>query len=337
MPGISVVMPVYNTPVKYLEEAVESILNQTFQDFEFIIIDDGSTDETVKQYLNEIQDARVRVLRNEKNIGITKSLNVGLRAAQGKYIARMDSDDISLPMRFEKQYCFMETHPETILCGTNVFEIGNRQRQIHFRIDDKENYRIKLLFYNPGPRHPTVFFRRSMLVENSIEYDERLRYAQDYMLWTRVYSVGDIHCLDEPLLYYRRHDDQVSNARQIEQIQCAVIVLEEQLSQLLDNVGDQDARNHRDYYCSRTISPEAHRWFMRLVRANRRRKVYDRAKFERFVTEMIVRKVYATYDIRWRNPKSYVILLRYLPPIVVLKEAGYRLRARLSKARGGGN
>ena len=98
---ISVVMPTYNTEVSILKEAVDSILNQTFGDFEFIIIDDGSTNNSV-EYLKSLQDQRVKIIRNDTNIGITKSLNIGLRAAKGKYIARMDSDDIAFPDRFEK-------------------------------------------------------------------------------------------------------------------------------------------------------------------------------------------------------------------------------------------
>ena len=123
MVSISVVMPIYNTPVSFLKEAVESILNQTFSDFEFIIIDDGSANE-VKEYLEGLTDPRIRIIRNEKNLGITKSLNIGFHAAKGKYIARMDSDDVSLSERFEKQFMFMETHPDVIMCGTDVEEFG---------------------------------------------------------------------------------------------------------------------------------------------------------------------------------------------------------------------
>lgn len=116
---ISVVMPTYNTEVSILKEAVDSILNQTFGDFEFIIIDDGSTNNSV-EYLKSLQDQRVKIIRNDTNIGITKSLNIGLRAAKGKYIARMDSDDIAFPDRFEIQYAFMESHPDVFVCGAKV-------------------------------------------------------------------------------------------------------------------------------------------------------------------------------------------------------------------------
>ena len=149
MVQISVVMPTYNTPVDILREAVESILWQTFRDFEFIIIDDGSTNESV-DYLNRLEDKRIRLIRNPENISITKSLNISFRAAQGKSIARMDSDDISLPTHFEKQYVFMERHPDVIVCGTNVEGFGAEARITNERISDMEAYRIKALFAYPA-------------------------------------------------------------------------------------------------------------------------------------------------------------------------------------------
>ena len=120
---VSVVMPTYNTAVPVLKAAVDSILNQSFRDFEFIIVDDHSTDGS-EAYLSSLSDPRIRLLRNMEQLGVTKSLNVGLRAAKGRYIARMDSDDISLPERFEKQVAFMESHPDAIACGTGYENIG---------------------------------------------------------------------------------------------------------------------------------------------------------------------------------------------------------------------
>ena len=113
---ISVIMPTYNTPREFLENAIQSILRQTYGDFEFIIVDDCSTDDT-EEYLRSIADSRIRVIRNQTNLGITKSLNIGLREARGEYIARMDSDDIALPERFEKQLKFMQEHQNVIVCG----------------------------------------------------------------------------------------------------------------------------------------------------------------------------------------------------------------------------
>ena len=120
---ISVIMPTYNTELSILKEAVESILTQTVPDFEFIIIDDGSANGS-DEYLNSLRDERIRIIRNPQNIGITKSLNIGLKEATGKYIARMDADDISMPTRFEKQYAYMESHPDVVMCGSWMEDFG---------------------------------------------------------------------------------------------------------------------------------------------------------------------------------------------------------------------
>ena len=172
MISISVVMPVYNTPVDILREAVDSILCQTFRDFEFIIIDDGSEDAT-RLYLQNLKDDRIRLIRNHQNLGITRSLNTGLREAKGKYIARMDGDDIALPERLEKQYRFMETHPKVFMCGTNVEFFGAYSRVTKSRIKDMDHYRISALFTYPGPAHPTAFFNREkgVLRINDFEFD----------------------------------------------------------------------------------------------------------------------------------------------------------------------
>lgn len=156
MISISVVMPTFNTPVEFLEEAVNSILAQTFRDFEFIIIDDCSTDDS-RFYLDSLRDERIRLIRNPENLGVTKSLNIGLKAATGKYVARMDSDDISLPTRFEKQFAFMERNPDVVLCGTNIKSFGVYSSVTNTKVTDMDYYRIITLFTNPGPSHPTAF------------------------------------------------------------------------------------------------------------------------------------------------------------------------------------
>ena len=117
-PKISVVMPAYNAE-NYIREAIDSILAQTFRDFEFLIIDDGSTDHTV-EIIRSYSDSRIRLYQNERNMGVAATLNRGLDLARGEYIARMDADDISLPERFAKQAAYMDAHPDVAVCGSNI-------------------------------------------------------------------------------------------------------------------------------------------------------------------------------------------------------------------------
>ena len=132
MPKLSVIMPAYNAE-KYIGEAIESILNQTFTDFEFIIIDDGSSDHTA-DIIKGFHDERIRFIQNEKNSGVANTLNKGLELSQGEYIARMDADDISLPARFEKQVAFMEANPDVAVvgCGIELFGMSHEKRYFSY-------------------------------------------------------------------------------------------------------------------------------------------------------------------------------------------------------------
>lgn len=213
-PQISVVMSVYHEPIDWLALSVDSILNQSFSDFEFIIIiDDPDNQEAinfVKQKSEE--DNRIVLLINEENIGLTKSLNKGLKIAKGKYIARMDADDISYPERFEKQFSFMESHPNVILLGTGVRYFGDlREKEIRQIIYKSENDKIKAsMLFNSGFSHPTIMVRRKILVDNGVLYDEDYRQTQDYRLYETLYDLGDFANLPKVLLDYRKSKEQIS-------------------------------------------------------------------------------------------------------------------------------
>ncbi len=293
--SISVIMPTYNTETEILKEAVDSILNQTLSDFEFLIIDDGTTNESTT-YLNSITDKRVKIIRNPSNIGITKSLNIGLKQAQGKYIARMDADDVSLPSRFEKEYAFMETHTDVIVCGSMEGNIINGEKiypaYTPKKIEEMEEYRVKLLFLNPGPRHPTAMIRHEQLILHNILYDENLIHAQDYGLWETISHYGKIVILNEVLLLRRKHVNQITVSRRPIQIQCDKMTQKKILTELLGNVTDQEEDMHyihsTGYYPDAVITQEVNEWYNRLIEANKERHIYDqRALIKRI---MIIKK-----------------------------------------------
>lgn len=197
-PRVTVLMPVYNTAA-YLREAVESILGQTFADFEFIAVDDGSTDGSVA-VLEEYAaiDGRLRVIVNDRNHGIVYTLNRGLDAASGEFIARMDSDDIALPDRLERQIRVMVVDPSIAALGGAVSYIDERGHDlgvVRASVPDED-----LLFGTPL-LHPTVVMRRSAL--GPLRYEERFRLAEDYHLWLRLAKVGRLAALPETVLRYR--------------------------------------------------------------------------------------------------------------------------------------
>ena len=313
---ISVVMPTYNTPVQYLTEAVDSILNQSFQDFEFIIIDDGSTNGS-DVYLKSLQDQRVKIIWNPCNLGVTKTLNIGLQNANGKYIVRMDSDDISYPTRFEKQYAFMENNPNVIVCGTNIEFIGAQSGITRNKIDNIELYRCKLLFYNPGPTHPSVIIRNETLRNNNIQYNEKLKYAQDYDLWTTIIHYGEIAILDDILLRYRVHDKQVTIANNVEQSQCDEKIQRKMLSDLLGMVTDEEVHMHYVYstlwrYHDTMITPQINRWYDRLIMANDQHQIYNKKQLQQVVEQIKEILVIRAYKMKKTRFGKIALNFRYL-------------------------
>lgn len=310
---ISVVMPTCNTPKAILAEAIESILTQTYTKFEYIIVDDHTTDKESKAYLDQLSDERIRIIRNETNLGITKSLNVGMRAAKGKYIARMDSDDISLPTRFEKQLAFMEAHPEVIVCGTWYEQFGDKTGVVKREMPDQETMRCSFIYGNIfGLSHPSAFFRADMLRENGILYDENLPTAQDYGMWTTCIEYGSIANVEEVLVRYRIHQAQVSVAKRALQIECAARVQNRYLSKLYSDITQERRMQHSAYCESHYYMKGMKAWFMQLVRVNEEKRLYDPLTFERFTKEQIQYKI-DNSCIRARSVRDVIGLFCLIP------------------------
>ena len=207
-PLVSIVMPVYNSEA-YLRLAVESILNQTFSYFEFIIIDDGSTDRTAA-ILDGYTDPRIICLYNQEYRGLVHSLNRGIDAARGKYIARMDADDISLPRRLERQVHYMEAYPSIGLLGTWIEDLDENGNLIGVWGAPTTPALIKwsLLFGN-CLAHPSVVMRRSM-IQRVGSYNAEALYAEDYDLWSRMSFETEIANLPEVLVRHRVHSGSIS-------------------------------------------------------------------------------------------------------------------------------
>jgi len=215
---ISVLMPVYNAQ-KYIKVAVESILNQTFTDFEFIIINDGSSDESLKIIEGyALQDARIKVI-NRENKGLIKTLNEGLKLAKGKYIARMDADDISLPLRFEKQIQYLEEHSDCIAVGTLAKLIDSDGDVIgpmgsltaHSEIDNAH-----LNGKGGAIVHPSAMFRTDEVLSEG-GYLEGFMHAEDLELWLRLAEVGKLANIPETLFLYRQHLDSIGYTKRLSQ------------------------------------------------------------------------------------------------------------------------
>lgn len=275
-------MPVHNGEA-FLLEAVESILGQSFGDFELILIDDASDDRT-PDLIKKLDDPRIRVFTNAQNKGLTRNLNWAAEKAEGRYIARMDADDIAHPERLARQFAFMEKHTDHGLCGTWAKTFGTYEIPVNFPTRHEE-LKCCLLFQNPIV-HPTVMFRTEIL--RKIRYDESLRVAQDYELWQRIARHTKIANLPQYLLHYRVHDTSTSTTRQAQQEE----VRNKVISNYLHALGIEPTP--KEWEIHHTIArvkadkdkldinylPDMYLWMQRILRQNRQRKIFDRLTLE---------------------------------------------------------
>ncbi|MEM6700077.1 MAG: glycosyltransferase, partial [Bacteroidota bacterium] len=215
MPLISVLTPAYNRE-KYIGEAIESVQAQAIEDWEMLIIDDGSTDKTieiVKAYQSE--DQRIILLQNPENLGISATRNHGLQHIKGKYIAMLDSDDVFLPNKFQKQIDFLEAHPEIGVLGAWAKLIGFEGHQ--FAPEEKDTQLRARSLYRCPLVHSSSIIRASVIEAGNIRYNENYPASNDYDFWVKALQYTQFHNLPEYLVLYRRHDQNISTTNRDDQ------------------------------------------------------------------------------------------------------------------------
>lgn len=207
---ISIVMPVYNCE-DYLTEAIESMLSQTFSNFEFIIVCEYGTNEKSMEIVTKYasQDSRIIIIKNKTRLGISASINEGIKIANGKYIARMDSDDISARRRLEIQKLYMDTYSDIGLCGIRHRVIGDPNWIVDYSANP-EYLKCDLLFMSPL-RHPSIMIRKSVIDQYGLWYDTNLEGVEDYELYIRASKYINLsNILEDDLFYHRRSDKNLS-------------------------------------------------------------------------------------------------------------------------------
>ncbi len=285
---VSVVMPVYNGE-PYLAAAIESILGQSLDDFELLVIDDGSTDRT-REVVRSYADPRVRLLPNPANVGVTASLNRGLCAALGVYVARMDADDVSLPERFAKQVAFMDAHREVGVCSGGIEWIGTEQEpRFWIPPSDHDTITCRLIF-DCAFSHPCTMLRGDVIRRGGLRYDADYPYAEDYELWSRCASLTRFHSLPEPLLRYRRHAGTVSETHAAKQRACADRIRRRWLSALGIEPTPAEETLHYDVGHASGAGADGHldrveRWVRRLLEGNRRTRLLSETALRRVLAE----------------------------------------------------
>lgn len=275
-PKVSIIMSVYNGE-SYLSEAIESILNQTLSNYEFIIINDGSTDYT-GEILREYKHKKIILIENHKNIGLTKSLNKGLSIAKGEYIARMDADDISLPDRLEKQAAFLDgnEHIKIIGCWFDEIDIHGQKIRTNKAKTSTVLIRWRLLFGNAFG-HSTIMFRKNG--HGSPLYDESFKYGQDYELWSRLCWKWNGANIPEVLVQWRVNDNSISSKRKEAHKNIREIISRNNLAMILGEISYNDLSDFHSFYGSsgKNISLED---LIRITKKINRLKLYFLAKFK---------------------------------------------------------
>tara|TARA_Y100000310_G_scaffold96038_1_gene93804 strand:+ start:498 stop:1505 length:1008 start_codon:yes stop_codon:yes gene_type:complete len=285
VPRVTVLMSVYNGE-NYLGEAIDSILNQSFTDFEFIIINDGCTDSS-RDVITSYSDHRIRLIDNQRNIGLTRSLNKGLELAQGEYIVRMDADDISLSKRIEKQVSFMHNNLSIDVCGSWIKYFRNGNKIVFRSPSDPEEIKANLFFRNII-FHPTVIFRKKLPNGDRVFYNENYLRAQDYELWSRISQLSNISNINEVLVKHRSHENTIFKTDRKGQIEAANKVRFNQLVYLGIDTNDEEIQLHykwinKKFPFSIDLLNQTNKWFQKLRAYNNKFRIYNSVYFEKLL------------------------------------------------------
>ncbi len=274
---LTVLMPVYNAGC-HLREAIDSVLMQTYCNFEFLIINDGSTDESV-EIIKSYDDHRIRLLHNDRNLGLVATLNKGLDLVRTRYMARMDADDISRPQRFERQLRAMRKDSNIIACGTACQKFGAQHHSLVFPARHDEIY-CGLLFTSTLV-HAAVMFDMEMMNREGYRFDPDYVHAEDYELWTRLgvkyrlANLADIHH------DYRMHESQVSQVHTSIQTGNSLRIQKTMLRRLGFEPSAEEMALHSTFYMrrkSRSLDylTAAGSWFDKILAANDQSRHFDR-------------------------------------------------------------
>ncbi len=221
-PLVSVLLPVYNTKEEYLRACIDSILKQSFTDFELLIVNDCSTNSQVECIIKSYDDKRIQYYVNEKNLGISGTRNRLMSLAKGKYWAIVDHDDISLPDRFQKQVFYLEHHPEVGVVSGGILQYDEPKNRKYPILHAENDNDIKLrLARECELYHPAAMLRADTLKAHHIVYEEEYSPAEDRVLWYRLLPFTKFYNIQEPLIIYRWHSSNTSKTQQFK-MDCAI-------------------------------------------------------------------------------------------------------------------
>jgi len=307
MPELTVLMPVYNGAA-YLQEAIDSVLGQTYEDFELLVVDDGSTDET-PVILDRLRDPRVRVLRSPERLRLSGALNFGWESSRGDFIARMDADDVCRPERFARQMDFLKKNDKIGVCGTAIRRFGAGGNDVVRYPLDGESVRAFALFNTPFS-HPSVILRRDFFDRFSLRFNGDYYPTEDYDLWTRALQHFPGANLREPLLDYRVHPESMTQADWGEMDGNATRIMGRELVHLGIAATESEKRFHRDIgmrrlHTSRPSLVKAEAWMLRILATNSRSGVYDQGALQSVAADLWYQLSMRATSLGWWTMKNY--------------------------------
>lgn len=285
---ISVVMSVYNGEL-FLKDAIESILNQSYQNFEFIIINDGSSDSSLS-IIKSYNDSRIKLVENERNMGLIYSLNKAFSIASGKYIARMDSDDIAHSDRLKLQIEFLENNPSVGLVGSDYISFSDKHSKL---IREPKSHGVikTFLLFSATMCHPTVMLRKQILDDTRSRYNPEFKHVEDYELWTKLILHTQFANLPTPLLKYRDHQSQVSHKHKVIQTENGDIVRENYLKSLGFSYSPSQLSIHQLIASNQKIESfvilnSIESWLLQLTKHNEVSKVILHEDFQKAILKI---------------------------------------------------
>ncbi len=294
MPRISVLMPAYNAEI-YIRAAVDSILSQTLSDFELLIFNDCSTDKT-DDIIKEYKDSRIVYKNYKEKKGLVYILNQGLSIAKGKYVARMDADDISYPDRFQVQFDYLEKNPDVGICGS-WFEYMGGQSGIEKRPVTFEEIQC-LLFYGCPLTHPTVMMRNDFLKKYDLKYDQKYYYAEDHEFFFRCSFHFKLVNLPLVLLKYRIHATQIGSAKWMEQLHVKKMIQAKIFAKILTPCSEHDMNWLENYLAEQSIPNEG---WLNQVAFYKNRIITENEKNMLYPHPMLLKVVNEIYDTKIEN------------------------------------
>lgn len=330
-PKVSVIMPVFNNGAD-VRAAITSILNQTLSDFEFIIINDASTDNSRAEIL-AIKDNRIVYLENPTTLGLITNLNRCLEMAKGEFIARMDGDDLSLPERLAKQVLYLQSHPLIGVCGTWSTTFGEGINSWETKYPENHEAIKVWMSFNTTLTHPTIMFRKQIITKFNLRYDSEYLHIEDYELWTRLLDISQIANVPEFLFKYHVHQNQISTKYKDHQAIVANKIRLRLLEKAGVNASIKEAELHQQI-CSYKFQPsdifliQTANWFNHIYQGNKKTGYFDSIELKKFYngiwkeildsnkkySKSVILKCYLTSSmLRGWNKKAYLNLLLNKP------------------------